>query len=95
MIERTHTFSKASLRKLICNCNTDWDEIAHIAEMTYNVSPHSSGKVPFYLMYECDAFMPTLFKLLLPKHRHIGDKNVKSTKMPYGKYMWWQYLTSR
>ena len=52
VIERMHTFVKASLGKHICNDNTDWDDIPNIAAMAYNVFLHpSSGEVPFYLMF--------------------------------------------
>ena len=59
VIECTHSFPQASVRKLICNNNTDWDELAHAAMMAYNVFPHSStGDAPFYIMFGFDAFMP-------------------------------------
>ena len=48
-IKQTHASVKASLRKLICNHNIDWDEIAHITTIAYNLFPHSSaGEAPFY-----------------------------------------------
>ena len=56
----------------------DWDKTVHIATMAYNVFPHSSsGESLFYLMFGCDPFMATLFKLLLPKLRYMGDKKCK------------------
>ena len=59
-IERTHSFLKASLQKIISNHTTDWDRIAHIAAMVYNVFLHSStGEAPFYLMFSQDAYMHT------------------------------------
>ena len=46
--------------------------------MTYNVFPHSSaGEASFYLMFGHDAFMPSLFRLLLPKLRCMGDEGCK------------------
>ena len=52
--------------------------MAHIAAMTYNTFPHSSSEeAPFYLMFRWDADMPTLFKLLLPKIRYMGDEKCK------------------
>ena len=46
--------------------------------MACNVFPHTSvGETPFYLMFGCDPFKPTLFKLLLPKLRYMGDENVE------------------
>ena len=46
--------------------------------MAYNVFLYpSAGEVPLYLMFGCDAFMPTLFKLLLPKLRYMGDEKCK------------------
>ena len=78
VIEWTHAFLKGSLRKIICNHNIDWDEILHIGTMAYNVFPHiSAGEAPLYLMFGCDAFMPTLFELLLPKLRYIGDEKCR------------------
>ena len=78
VIEETHTFLNASLRKLICSHNTDWDNIAQIAVMTYNEFPHSlSGEAPLHLMFGHDALMPTLFEFLLPKLRYMGDEKCK------------------
>ena len=77
-IEQTLSFLKASLRKLICNHQIDWDEVAHIAAMAYNEFPHSSAReAPFYLMFGCDPFMLTLLKLLLPKLRYMGGKKYR------------------
>ena len=46
--------------------------------MAYNVFALSlTGEAPLYLMFGCDTFMPTLFKLLLPKLRYMGDKKFK------------------
>ena len=51
---------------------------SHIATMAYNVFPHSlSGEAPFYLMFEYNAFMLTLFKSLLPKLRYMGEEKYK------------------
>ena len=78
VIKWTLAFLKASLRKLICNHNIDWDEIAHIATMVHNVCLHSSsGEAPFYLMFGHNTFMPTSFKLLLPKLRYMGDEKCR------------------
>ena len=53
-------------------------EIAQIAVMVYNVFPHSSAEeIPFYLMFGCDTFIPTLSKLLLHKLRYMGDEKCK------------------
>ena len=38
VIEQMHSFLKASLPKLICNHNIDWDELTHVAVVAYNVS---------------------------------------------------------
>ena len=43
VIEWTHDFRKASLRKCICNHNIEWDEIAHIVTVANNVFLHSSA----------------------------------------------------
>ena len=78
VIERTHSFLKASLRKIICNHYTDWDNIANIAAIAYNVFLHSSsGEAPFYLIFGWDAYMPTYFKILLTKIRYLGDKKCR------------------
>ena len=46
--------------------------------MAYNVFPHSSvGEAPLYLMFGHDSFMPTLFKLVLPKVRYMGDEECR------------------
>ena len=77
-MEHTHSFLKASLRKFICNYNIDRDELTHVAMMAYNVFPHSSaGDAPFYLIFGHVALMPTLFKVLLPKLRYMGDRGCK------------------
>ena len=56
VIERTHTFLKASLGKHICNHNTNWNDVGHIAALAFNVFLHSSSReAPFYLMFGCDA----------------------------------------
>ena len=48
-MEWTHVFLKASLTKLICNHNIDWNEIAHVTTMAYNIFPHSSaGEAHFF-----------------------------------------------
>ena len=78
IVEHTHSFLKASFRKLICNHQVDWDQTVHIATMAYNVFPNSSsGKSPFYLMFGHDPFMLTLFKLLLLKLRYMGNEKCK------------------
>ena len=39
---------------------------------------HSSAEeAPFYLMFGGNSLMPTLFKLLLPKLRYMGDEGCK------------------
>ena len=91
IIEWTHSFLKAYIRKLICNHQIDWNETVNIATITYHTFQHSSARESlFYLMFGCDPFMPTLFKLLLQKHRYMGDKNVESIGMLCEKFTWWQ-----
>ena len=52
VIERCHNFLKNPIRKMRCNYKTDWDHLAHIALMTYNIFPHTAtGESPFFLMY--------------------------------------------
>ena len=56
VIERTHFDLKVSSRKMTSNHNNDYNSIAHIAEMVYNVFlQSSSGETPFYLMFGQDA----------------------------------------
>ena len=46
--------------------------------MAFNVFPHSSaGEASFYFIFGCNTFMPTLFKLLLPELRYMGDEGCK------------------
>ena len=46
--------------------------------MAYSVFPHPpAGEAPLFLKFGCDAFMLTLFKLLLPKIRYMGDEECK------------------
>ena len=59
------------MKKIISYHDTDWDIIAHIVAMAHNTFPHSS----FYLMFCQDGYMPTLFKLLMPKMQNIGERN--------------------
>ena len=65
VVERCHSFLKSSIRKMRCNYETDWDHLAHIAVMAYNIFPHTAtGKSPFFLMFRCDAYLLTLHNLL-------------------------------
>ena len=78
VIEHTHSFLESFNTKPNCNHNTDWDELAHVEMMVYNVVPHLlAGEAPFYLMFGWDTFMPTLFKLLLPNCRYMGDEGCR------------------
>ena len=52
VIERCHSFLQNSNRKMRCNYKTDWDHLACIAIMVYNIFPHTAtGESPFFLMY--------------------------------------------
>ena len=78
MIEQKHSFLKASLCKLTCNNSIDWNELIQVAMMDYNVCPRSLlDEHPFYSMFRYNAFMPTLFKLLLPKLRYMSYAGCK------------------
>ena len=60
------------------NYETDWDPLAHIAIMAYNIFHHTAtGESPFFLMYRCEAYLPTLHNLLQPKSQYIGDNECK------------------
>ena len=67
-----YTFlSKCKIREFICNHYTDCNELAHMARIAYSVFPLSAtGEALFTLM-------PTLFKVLLPKFRYMGDDTSK------------------
>ena len=57
-----------------CNYETDWDHLAHIAVMAYNIFPHTAtDDCPFFVMYGKDAYLPTLHNLLQPKIYYMGD----------------------
>ena len=78
VVERFHSFLKNSIRKMRCNHETDWDLLAHIAMMVYNIFPHTAaGESPFFLMYGWEAYLPTLHNLLQPKLCYMGDDECK------------------
>ena len=65
IIERCHSFLKNSIRKMRCNHDMEWDELAHKVKLAYNIFPHSAtGESPFFLMYGRDAYLPTMHNLL-------------------------------
>ena len=73
-----HSFLKASMRKPTCNHQIGLDKTVYIATMAYNVFPHTSAEEsPFYMVFGCDTFMPTLFKLLLPKLGYMSDEKCR------------------
>ena len=46
--------------------------------MAYNVFSQSSAEEAlFYFMLKCNAFMPILFKLLLPKLKYMSDEKCR------------------
>ena len=52
VIEICHNFLENSIRKMRCNHETDWDQLAHIALMVYNIFHHTAkGESPFFVMY--------------------------------------------
>ena len=52
VIERCHNFLKNTIMKLRCNHETDWDQLAHIAVMAYNIFAHTAtGESAFFLIY--------------------------------------------
>ena len=86
VIERTHAFLKAALRKLIFNQNIDWDEIVHVTTMAYNVFPHSSAvEAPLYLMFEHDALCQFYLNCYSQNSDTCMMKNVEFIWMPYEK----------
>ena len=57
-----------------CNHDTEWDELIHTAEMSYNIFLYSAaGESLFFLMYGRDTYPPTPHQLLQPKMRYMGD----------------------
>ena len=61
-----------------CNYEADWDQLAHIAMMAYNIFPHiATYESPFFLMYRCDVHLPTLHNLLQPQLYYMGDNECK------------------
>ena len=78
VIERCHNFLRNSIRKLRCNHETDWDQLANIAVMAYNIFPHTAtGESPLFPMYGWDAYLPTSHNLLQPKIHYMGDDECK------------------
>ena len=59
IIEHTHSFLKASIRKLM-QSSLKWDKTVHIATMAYNVSPTPDLENPHFTL--CLDVTPTLFK---------------------------------
>ena len=65
VVERCHSFLKNSIGKIRCYYEADWDQLAHITVMAYNIFPHTAkGENPFFLMYGHDVYLPTLHNLL-------------------------------
>ena len=56
VVERCHSSLKNSIRKMTYNYETDWDQLAHIVMMAYNIFPHTvTGVSAFFLIYGHDA----------------------------------------
>ena len=52
VIERCCNFLGSSVGKLRCSYEIDWDQLAHITVMAYDICPHTpTGGGPFFLMY--------------------------------------------
>ena len=48
VIERCHIFLKNSIKKVRHTYEIDWDNLAHVAMMAYNIFPHTAaGESPF------------------------------------------------
>ena len=61
-----------------CNHDAEWDELIHIAEMAYNIFPHSArGESLFFLMYRKDAYLPTLHHILQPQMTYKEDEKCR------------------
>ena len=78
VVERCHSFLKDLIRKMRCDYEAEWDQLAHIAMVTYNIFPHTAtGESPFFLMCGYDAYQPTLHNLLQPKLCYMGNNECK------------------
>ena len=61
-----------------CNCKADWDHLAHIAMMAYNIFPHTAtGESPFYLMYRTRCISTNSAQLVATKICYMGDDECK------------------
>ena len=61
-----------------CNNKTDWDQLAHLVVMAYNVFPHTAtGESPFFLINGWDAYIPTLHNFLQPNISYMGNDECK------------------
>ena len=79
LIEYTYSFLKASIRKLFCNHNTYWNELAHVAMMAYNLVPHSSaGEAPIYLMFGHNTFYACTLQTIITKTQVHGWWSVQN-----------------
>ena len=77
-IERCLNFLQNSIRKLRSNHETDWDHLAPIAVMVYNIFPHTAaGESQFFLMYIQDSYLPNFAECV-------------TTKDTLHKWWWWQ-----
>ena len=91
IIEHTNSFLKASIRKLICKHQVDWDETIHIAAMVYSIFPHSSaGESHFTWCLDVTQLCQHYSNCCCQNLGTWVTKSVEYTQMLCEIFTWWQ-----